>query len=289
MSGKETRIASISGLRGVVGDGLDPATVVEFAAAYASECEPGPIVVGHDGRGSAAVFAAAVRGRRHGDRPRCAPARARRRRRRSAGSSASPGWRAESRSRRRTIRPQYNGLKFFQRGGMVLGAVQGRALLDRWQRREFGWAQLGRAGPGSAGSTIPIRATWLACSRSSTSRRSAGAGSRSCSTPVTGPAGGWRAGCSRPSGAEALVLGGLPDGRYDHPPEPTEANLRRVRRDRAGRRGGGRLRPGPRRRSAGDRRRDGPLHRRGADAGPGGPSPAGAGEGPGRAQPLDLA
>ena len=54
MSG--TRIASISGLRGVVGDGLDPSIVVEFAAAYASGCGRGPIVVGHDGRVSAPVF-----------------------------------------------------------------------------------------------------------------------------------------------------------------------------------------------------------------------------------------
>ena len=60
MSGSGTRIASISGLRGVVGDGLDPTVVVEFAAAYALGCTPGPIVVGHDGRVSAAVFAAAV-------------------------------------------------------------------------------------------------------------------------------------------------------------------------------------------------------------------------------------
>ena len=27
-------------------------------------------------------------------------------------------------------------------------------------------------------------------------------------------------------GVRAIVLGGNPDGRYDHPPEPTEANLR---------------------------------------------------------------
>ncbi len=55
-----TRIASVSGLRGVVGDGLDPAAVVEFAAAYASSCAAGPIVVGHDGRVSASVFLPAV-------------------------------------------------------------------------------------------------------------------------------------------------------------------------------------------------------------------------------------
>ena len=51
MGGAGTRIASISGLRGVVGDGLDPLVASEFAAAYASQCEPGPIAVGHDGRG----------------------------------------------------------------------------------------------------------------------------------------------------------------------------------------------------------------------------------------------
>src|ERR1700754_281924 len=55
-----TGIASVSGLRGVIGDGLDPRDVAGFAAAYASRCEPGPIVVGHDGRASAPTFLAAV-------------------------------------------------------------------------------------------------------------------------------------------------------------------------------------------------------------------------------------
>ena len=35
---------------------------------------------------------------------------------------------------------QYNGLKFFQRAGMVLSSTQGQAMLDRWQKREFRWA-----------------------------------------------------------------------------------------------------------------------------------------------------
>ena len=39
-------------------------------------------------------------------------------------------------------------------------------------------------------------------------------------------AGGWVRPCSRPSDARTVVLGGQPDGRYDHPPEPTETNLR---------------------------------------------------------------
>jgi phosphomannomutase len=55
-----TRIASVSGVRGVVGDGLDPAIVADFTAAYASGLQAGPIVVGHDGRVSAPVFLPAV-------------------------------------------------------------------------------------------------------------------------------------------------------------------------------------------------------------------------------------
>ena len=123
MSG--TRIASVSGLRGVVGDGLDPAIVAEFAAAYASGCGPGPIVVGHDGRVSAPVFVPAVLAGRDRDRPRRPARRARRPRRRSAAWSATWGPRAASRSRPRTTRPTYNGLKFFQPEGMVLGAGRG--------------------------------------------------------------------------------------------------------------------------------------------------------------------
>ncbi len=60
MSGSGLRIASISGSARVVGNGIDPVVAAEFAAAYASECETGPIVVGHDGRVSAPVFMAAV-------------------------------------------------------------------------------------------------------------------------------------------------------------------------------------------------------------------------------------
>ena len=60
LAGSGTRIASISGLRGVVGDGLDPSVAVEFAAAYTGGCKPGPIVFGHDARMSASVFVPAV-------------------------------------------------------------------------------------------------------------------------------------------------------------------------------------------------------------------------------------
>lgn len=45
-------IRSISGLRGTLGDGLTPETVVRYVSAFARYAGGGPIVVGHDGRPS---------------------------------------------------------------------------------------------------------------------------------------------------------------------------------------------------------------------------------------------
>ena len=146
MSG--TRIASVSGLRGVVGDGLDPTVVVEFAAAYAAGCGPGPIVVGHDGRVSAPVFVNAV----------LAGVTAAGRDALLVGATATP-------TLGRLVRDQgaaggiqisashnparYNGLKFFQSGGMVLSPAEGRAVLERLERKAFGWAAWNAARPGA--------------------------------------------------------------------------------------------------------------------------------------------
>ena len=45
-----TLMVSISGIRGIVGDGLDPKTIVEFASAYADFIGSGTIIVGRDSR-----------------------------------------------------------------------------------------------------------------------------------------------------------------------------------------------------------------------------------------------
>ena len=119
-----TRIASVSGVRGVVGDGLDPAIVADFTAAYAS------------GQG-------AGRDRRRPRRPGLGPGlpaggplgrHATGRDALLAGPVATP-------TLGRLVRdlgaaggiqisashnpPKYNGLKFFQPGGMVLGPDRG--------------------------------------------------------------------------------------------------------------------------------------------------------------------
>lgn len=43
-------MAGVSGVRGVVGDGLDPAVLLQYTAAFAAALGPGPVVFGRDSR-----------------------------------------------------------------------------------------------------------------------------------------------------------------------------------------------------------------------------------------------
>jgi phosphomannomutase len=220
----ETRIASVSGLRGIVGNGLDPALVVEFSAAYASRCTSGPIVVGHDGRVSAPVFVSAV----------LAGVTATGRDALLVGAAATPtiGRLVRDQGAAGAIQisashnpPPYNGLKFFQPGGMVLDAEAGREVLDRLERREFGWAAwdaLGRVKHLEDPDAVHLNHVLKLVDVEAIRRRRFSVVLDACH----GAGGRMGAALLRALGCDAVVLGGMPDGRYTHPPEPTEANLR---------------------------------------------------------------
>jgi phosphomannomutase len=219
-----TRIASISGLRGIVGNGLDPAVVVEFAAAYASRCTSGPIVVGHDGRLSAPTFVSAV----------LAGVTATGRDALLVGPAATPtiGRLVRDQGAAGGIQisashnpPSYNGLKFFQPEGMVLGAAAGREVLGRFERREFGWAAwdaLGRVRQLEDPDAVHLNQVLKIVDVEAIRRRKFSVVLDACH----GAGGRMGAALLRALGCETVVLGGVPDGRYNHPPEPTEANLR---------------------------------------------------------------
>ncbi len=220
-----TRIASVSGIRGVVGDGLDPAIVADFVGAYATGQGPGPIVVGHDGRVSAPVFVPAVlsaiaaTGR---DASFAGPVATPTLGRLVRDLGASGGVQISA-----SHNPaKYNGLKFFQPGGMVLGPVEGRAVLDRLEARAIGWA--GWDGLGKIRTIDEPDGQHLALVLKTVD----GAAIRSRRFVVAldachGAGGRLGEALLRALGCEPIVLGGAPDGRYDHPPEPTEPNLRR--------------------------------------------------------------
>jgi phosphomannomutase len=220
---KGTRIASISGLRGWVGDGLDPVTALEFAAAYAGGCGPGAIVVSHDGRVSSSVFEAAV----------TSGVAATGRDVLTVGATATPtvGVLVRERGAAGGVQisashnpPEYNGLKFFQPGGMVLSPAEGRAVLKRFHDKEFGWAAyngLGKIRRLDEPDEVHLRRVLAVVDVEAIRARRFvvaldachGAGGRMGRELL------WRLGC-RP-----IILGGEPDGRYDHTPEPTEKNL----------------------------------------------------------------
>lgn len=220
-----TRIASVSGLRGIVGDGLDPVVAAEFAAAYAAGCRPGPIVVGHDGRVTAPVFGPAV----------TAAATAAGHDVLQAGPVSTPtlGGLVRDRGASGGIQitashnpAEYNGLKFFQPEGMVLGPAAGRAMLDRIKRREFGWANWD-----SQGRVLLLETPLDEHLRRVVAVVDAGRiRSRALKVVLDACHGaGGRMGAvllREALGCEVLILGGEPDGRYDHPPEPSEGHLR---------------------------------------------------------------
>jgi len=219
-----TRIASISGLRGIVGDGLDPAVAVEFAAAYAAGCAQGSIVVGHDGRVSAPVFVSAVLAGVTGTGRDAL----------LVGAAATPTLGRLVRDQRAAGGIQisashnpteYNGLKFFQPEGMVLGAAKGKAVLDRLDARQFDWAPwhaLGRVRTLDDPDLSHLNALLELVDRDAIRSRKFAVVLDACH----GAGGRMGAALLRALGCEAVILGGVADGFYDHAPEPTEANLR---------------------------------------------------------------
>lgn len=55
-------MVSVSGIRGIVGDGLDPQTLVKYTQAYSNFCGEGKIVIGSDGRISGTMVKSIVIG-----------------------------------------------------------------------------------------------------------------------------------------------------------------------------------------------------------------------------------
>lgn len=54
-------IISVSGLRGIIGESLDPILAIKYSTAYASQLEhPGPIIVARDGRATGTMLAQAI-------------------------------------------------------------------------------------------------------------------------------------------------------------------------------------------------------------------------------------
>jgi phosphomannomutase len=218
-------IISVSGLRGIVGESLSPVLVMQYVAAFAANLPEGPVVVTRDGRSSGSMLAEAVQsalmamGRDvlYGDVAATPTTGVLVRDQQAAGAvqiSASHN------------PPQYNGIKLFASDGRVIGAAAGQQVIDTMDR-EPAWV-----GSQQVGSRTRIADTIshhldlvldtvdveLIRSRNYTvvldSNHGAGSllGVRMLHDLNT----------------NLFVLGETPDGQFDHPPEPTAANLEHV-------------------------------------------------------------
>jgi len=224
-------IISVSGLRGVVGRGLDEAVAQQYAAAVADTLAEGPIIVTRDSRPSGASLARAV-----------AAALA------DCGRVVLEGGIAATPTTGILVRQhhaagglqisashnpaEYNGIKLFDAQGRVVSASVGAAVKRRFD--ELGAARAsGRVvGTPATVAPVPLAATTSAhLSRVLDTVDVPRIRQRRFRVLVDsnhGAGGELAEPLLEALGVEAIWLGREPNGQFAHPPEPTAANLATV-------------------------------------------------------------
>jgi phosphomannomutase len=217
------RILSISGLRGIIGDGLDPVYITEFAAALGTVCEGKPVLVARDGRGSGEMIRHAViagliaTGCKVLDAGIISTP--------TAGVAVSHLKAAGGLQVTASHNPiEWNGLKPFQPNGAVYDTAWGERLVSILNSRSFAfrpWSGLGTVESLPNASDIHLRKVLAEVNPTAIQARGLhvvldcnhGSGG------VLGPT------LLESLGCRVTVLGESPDGRFEHPPEPIAGNL----------------------------------------------------------------
>jgi phosphomannomutase len=216
-------IVSVSGVRGIVGEGLTPEVAAHFAAAFAAHLGGGTVLLSRDSRPSGDMLADAVAaGLRSSG---CTVL--------DAGILPTPtaGLAVRARNYAGGIQitashnpAPWNGLKMFGPDGAVLSAEVGervKAIYESGKLRRADWDKIGRRGRVHGVEKAHIeRVLTIADVERIRSRHfrlvldgNGGAG---------GPAGLM---LLNSLGCDVTPLGCEPDGHFDHEPEPTPANL----------------------------------------------------------------
>lgn len=218
------RILSISGLRGVIGDGLDPQYLVRFASALGTMFDGGTVVVSRDGRSTgpmikhAVISALSATGCNVVDAgiattPTCGVL--------VTHLKAAGGLQITA-----SHNPvQWNGLKPFSPDGSVFNRELGERLMELIESQDFNyvpWNRLGDVETYDDPAAPHIeRVLRLVNAEAIKARRfsvvlDCNHGSGAVATPRL---------LQEELGCEVIVLGDTADGAFEHIPEPTEANL----------------------------------------------------------------
>lgn len=217
------RILSISGLRGVIGDGLDPEYVMRFAAAFGTLCNGGTVILSRDGRSSGPMVKHAVLAGLLATGCRVL----------DAGIATTPtcgvlvtefkaaGGLQITASHNPS---QWNGLKPFSPAGSVFDAAQGQRLIDLMESGRFtyrAWNEIGAietlGDPAAAHIGRVLKLIDVDAIRRQRFKvvLDCNHGSGAVATPKL----------LEQLGCEVHVLGGVADGHFEHVPEPLKENL----------------------------------------------------------------
>ncbi len=218
-----TRILSISGLRGIIGDGLDPIYTTRFAAALGTIFCGGKVVVARDGRSTGPMIQHAVISGLLATGCEVL----------DAGISTTPTCGVLVRHHNAAGGLQitashnpieWNGLKPFAPDGSVFNRELGQQLLGILDSEAIvwkDWAGLGKVtvldNPAQPHLDKVLSLVDVEAIRRKKYRIVLDCNHGSGAT--CGPR------LLEALGCEVIVLGGTPDGRFEHIPEPTEKNL----------------------------------------------------------------
>jgi phosphomannomutase len=216
------RILSISGLRGIVGEGLDPEYVTRFSAALGTMLDGGTVVLSRDGRSTGDMLIHAVLAGLLGTGCRVV----------DLGIASTPTCgvmvtalgAAGGLQLTASHNPiEWNGLKPFSSRGSVFDKALGERLLSVLQSGPTyrGWNGLGSVEIASAENSEHLARVFKLVDVAAIKARrfkvvldcNHGSGS------VLGPK------MLRDLGCEVIVMGGTPDGPFEHPAEPLKENL----------------------------------------------------------------
>jgi phosphomannomutase len=212
-----------SSVRGVVGEALTPALVVNFASAFGTWCDGGPVVIGRDTRGSSAMLRAAVTagllatGCEVIDLGVCStPLVSFAVRELGAeGGLSITGSHNDA---------EWNALKFVGSGGALLSTGKGQELLDVYHTSDFRLAAWDRVGPVTSDGQVVARYLehlLAALDVAAIRRRAPRLVVDFCNGAVAPVA-------RRFLEALGCTLVGLneePSGQFAHPPAPSAANM----------------------------------------------------------------
>jgi phosphomannomutase len=220
-------IISVSGLRGIIGESLDPLLAIKYVTAYASQLTTdGPIVVTRDGRTTGTMLAQAI----------CSGLMAIGRDVAYADVAATPttGILVKTLNAAAGIQisashnpAPYNGIKLFDETGRVIPADRGQQVIDAY--RDTSGKSYAPVAHDQIGSFTLLEDTTSAHIEAvlKTVDPDAIRAKKFKVVLDSHHGAGSLAGrvLLQELGCEFEVLGGTPDGLFEHPPEPTEANL----------------------------------------------------------------